>query len=596
METDILLSNIIKNQAITNIGTIGHVANGKSTLVKQMTGVKTQKHCDELERNITINLGYANCKIFYSKETNEYKCSNLDSLLDSKGNNMDLIHHISFVDCPGHKDYMQNMMCGTSVMDCAFIIEAANADTVPQAQTLEHFQALKTASNLTDIVILQNKCDLVSKSKLASNKVDIDDFIDEYMNDKVPIIPIIAQSGKNIPLIIEYLANQLGNYNRDLNKPLQMNIIRTFDINKPNINSSKLKGGVLGTSIVYGLLKKNDIIQILPGICSYKNDEWIITPIFTKVTSIYSEKKSLDIAIPGGLIGIGTTLDPSLCKSNKLVGQIATKIGASFQISTKIKIKYSKFFKPTNKLKKGTVIKIHIICTYVKATILNCDKKFLELKLATPCCINDNEKISLMINVKGTYKLFATAKIIEYNNINISVPDKYKKFISKINYKYNIINDLMNNNDNNITCKKKFYNYDKLLDKLSHTDNKINIVSLKLPKPISNFAKNGKQLVYNNFNELINTITNCNDTYSIKFLFQNTLNEELSCSSDINGKGELLINRRLKSNQLNNIIIKILSKIKRCNVCNSYQTFITKNGKLLQKNCLSCDSISSIIR
>ena len=213
METDILLSNIIKNQAITNIGTIGHVANGKSTLVKQMTGVKTQKHCDELERNITINLGYANCKIFYSKETNEYKCSNLDSLTDSKGNKMDLIHHISFVDCPGHKDYMQNMMCGTSVMDCAFIIEAANADTVPQAQTLEHFQALKTASNLTDIVILQNKCDLVSKSKLASNKVDIDDFIDVYMNDKVPIIPIIAQSGKNIPLIIEYLANQLGNYN-----------------------------------------------------------------------------------------------------------------------------------------------------------------------------------------------------------------------------------------------------------------------------------------------------------------------------------------------------------------------------------------------
>ena len=60
------LSTIIQNQAVLNVGCIGHVSNGKSTLVRQMTGIKTQKFKSEKERNCTINVGYGNCKIFFN--------------------------------------------------------------------------------------------------------------------------------------------------------------------------------------------------------------------------------------------------------------------------------------------------------------------------------------------------------------------------------------------------------------------------------------------------------------------------------------------------------------------------------------------------
>ena len=66
MDKILKLSEIIQNQAVLNVGCIGHVSNGKSTLVRQMTGIKTQKFKSERERNCTINVGYANCKIFYS--------------------------------------------------------------------------------------------------------------------------------------------------------------------------------------------------------------------------------------------------------------------------------------------------------------------------------------------------------------------------------------------------------------------------------------------------------------------------------------------------------------------------------------------------
>jgi len=139
------LSEIIQNQAVLNAGCIGHVSNGKSTLVRQMTGIKTQKFKSEKERNCTINVGYGNCKIFYNEESDEYKFTGSDKLeeIDSKGNKMNLIHHISFVDCPGHENYMSNMLCGASVIDMAFLVEAANAKVVPQPQTLEHFIAIQ---------------------------------------------------------------------------------------------------------------------------------------------------------------------------------------------------------------------------------------------------------------------------------------------------------------------------------------------------------------------------------------------------------------------------------------------------------------------
>jgi translation initiation factor 2 subunit 3 len=113
------------------IGTIGHVAHGKTTLVRAISGIQTTKHKIELERNITYNLGYANAKLYKcqkctapeayraygSEKEDNPACENKEC--DGK---MDLIKHISFVDCPGHDILMATMLNGAAVMDAALLL------------------------------------------------------------------------------------------------------------------------------------------------------------------------------------------------------------------------------------------------------------------------------------------------------------------------------------------------------------------------------------------------------------------------------------------------------------------------------------------
>lgn len=140
-----LSPEVISRQATINIGTIGHVAHGKSTVVKAISGVQTVRFKNELERNITIKLGYANAKI--------YRCDNPKCLrptcYTSGGSSKDdsfpcyrpacsgrfqLVRHVSFVDCPGHDILMATMLNGAAVMDAALLLIAGN-ESCPQPQT-----------------------------------------------------------------------------------------------------------------------------------------------------------------------------------------------------------------------------------------------------------------------------------------------------------------------------------------------------------------------------------------------------------------------------------------------------------------------------
>jgi len=126
---------IISRQATINIGTIGHVAHGKSTLVRAISGVNTVRHYDEKFRNITIKLGYANAKLykcpecpapscyksFPSKKPDVVACTNKDCT-----QKLILIRHVSFVDCPGHDTLMATMLAGAAVMDAALLLVAGN--------------------------------------------------------------------------------------------------------------------------------------------------------------------------------------------------------------------------------------------------------------------------------------------------------------------------------------------------------------------------------------------------------------------------------------------------------------------------------------
>ncbi|MBM3896073.1 MAG: translation initiation factor IF-2 subunit gamma, partial [Thaumarchaeota archaeon] len=187
-------------QPCVNIGTAGHVDHGKTTLIQALTGVWTSVHSQELKRGITIRVGYSDAAF--------YKCKNCESPLGYSttpkctncGKESELSRVVSFVDSPGHESLMANMLSGAALMDGAMLVVAAN-ETVPKPQTKEHLLALQTLG-IKQIIIVQNKVDLVSYKDALTNYNDITKFIKGTKIAKSPIIPISAQSKLNIDALI----------------------------------------------------------------------------------------------------------------------------------------------------------------------------------------------------------------------------------------------------------------------------------------------------------------------------------------------------------------------------------------------------------
>ena len=322
------IEETMKNQAVINIGTTGHVANGKSTLVYSITGVQTQKRKDEKVRNITIRLGYANAKIYKcdicnppecyqstSSDVMEYYCKICKK--ESK-----LKTHISFTDVPGHNLFMSTMLNGTCVMDYAILVEACSNTSIPAPQTIEHYNITKEIG-IDNKLICLNKSDLVSKDEILENMQKLRDFT----KSTTPVIPISGTLDCNIDIVCEHLAN-LKIPPKNISSNLKMLIVRSFNANKPGVAIKDLKGGIIGGSLTKGILKIGDEILIYPGFLNKKQKEhdqdvgWCYKPLKCNVLSINSENNSLQYAIAGGLIGVQLDIDPGITKDDGLIGSL----------------------------------------------------------------------------------------------------------------------------------------------------------------------------------------------------------------------------------------------------------------------------------
>lgn len=259
---------IMSRQATINIGTIGHVAHGKSTVVKAISGVQTVRFKNELERNITIKLGYANAKIFKCSECKPPQC--YKSYGSIKQDNppceyckkpLVLQRHVSFVDCPGHDILMATMLNGAAVMDAALLLIAGN-ESCPQPQTSEHLAAVEIMK-LQHIIILQNKIDLVKEARCFEQHDQIVTFVKGTVAENAPIVPISAQLKYNIDVVCEYICKYIPVPIRDFTSDPHLIVIRSFDVNKPGAEISELKGGVAGGTITKGILKVNQQSELL---------------------------------------------------------------------------------------------------------------------------------------------------------------------------------------------------------------------------------------------------------------------------------------------------------------------------------------------
>src|SRR3989338_8710343 len=245
----------IKSLPEINVGVVGHIDHGKTTLLSKLTGKFTDTHSEELKRGITIKLGYTEITIYKhgSGFTTKEKIDGKPTIP---------VRYVSFIDTPGHEMLMATMLSGAAIIDAAILVVAANEGIKPQ--TREHFIALQ-AKKIKDIIIIQNKIDLVNKDQALKNYKEIKEFVKGTLAENSPIIPVSAQQEINIDKIYEELCSIKIPERNTKGSPCFL-VARSFDVNRPGTKISDLKGGVLGGILKQGVLKVGDEIEIKPGI------------------------------------------------------------------------------------------------------------------------------------------------------------------------------------------------------------------------------------------------------------------------------------------------------------------------------------------
>ncbi len=316
----------IPRQPEVNIGTGGHVDHGKTTIIQALTGIWTSSHSEELRRGITIKIGYADMSVYecpFIKGPRRFSTTpNIPGCVGEAA----FRRAISFVDCPGHESLMANMLSGAAVMDGAMFVIAAD-EAVPRPQTKEHMVALEILG-VERMVVVQNKVDLVSKEEALENYHQIESFLEGTIARDVPIIPLSAVHQINMDYLLEAMEEHIPTPERDFSKPIRMFIIRSFDINNPGTLYNKIIGGVIGGSILQGVLRMGDELEILPGYLEKRDGRIVHEPLYTEVLSLSSQNLRLEDAKSGGLIGVQTDLDPALTKADGLVGNVVGKPGS----------------------------------------------------------------------------------------------------------------------------------------------------------------------------------------------------------------------------------------------------------------------------
>ena len=405
-------------QPEVNIGTLGHVDNGKSTLVQSITGIWTARHSEELKRGITIRIGYADAFIYRCPKCKPPHNYTISQTCPNCGSETKFRRGISFVDCPGHHSLMVTMLSGAALMDGALFVTASNVK-FPQAQDREHFLAAQTAG-IEHLIIVQNKIDIVDRARALENYQEIKSFTKKTMAADAPVIPVSAQHGINTDVLLYEIEKRIPTPKRDLSASPRMYVLRSFDINKPGTEVDDLRGGVLGGSIIQGGFKVGDEIEIKPGLPVETGGKTHYEPLISKVTSLNVSKGAVKEARSGGLVGVGTSLDPSLTKSDGLVGSVAGRVGELPPILDRLTAEVELFEKavgtdalvPVQKIKTNEPLVLNVGTAVTSGVVTSARNEIVEVGLRKPVCPIPGFKVALSRRIGDSWRLigFGTIK------------------------------------------------------------------------------------------------------------------------------------------------------------------------------------------
>ncbi len=399
-----------------NIGTAGHVDHGKTTLVQAITGVWTSAHSEELRRGITIKVGYADAAFYKCSSrpspecyTSEPNCQKLG------GGEPELLRVVSFVDCPGHESLMANMLSGAAVMDGSILVIASN-EKVPQPQTREHLLALQMMG-MKDIVIVQNKIDLISDQEAFDNYRAIKNFVGGSVAADAPIIPVSAQHQLNMDALIEAIQKHIPTPVRNKDASPLMQVLRSFDVNHPGLDESKLVGGVLGGTLLQGKIAVGDEIELRPGIAEEGRTE--IEPMVTTVTSIMTSAGRSEEARSGGLIALGTELDPFFTRSDSLVGCVLGKPNSLPPVFQSLSLDVKLFetavgtqeLVKVDKIKMSEVLRLNVGTGVTVGTVTSTREAIVDCKLRKSVCAAKGSRVAISRRIGDRWRLIGAGTV-----------------------------------------------------------------------------------------------------------------------------------------------------------------------------------------
>jgi translation initiation factor 2 subunit 3 len=407
----------VKKQPEINIGMVGHVDHGKTTLTKALSGEWTDRHSEEIKRGISIKLGYADTAFYKCPKCVAPECFSTKQKCPVCGEKTDFLRAVSFVDSPGHETLMATMLSGAAMMDGALLLIAAN-EKCPQPQTKEHLMALRIAG-VENVVVVQNKIDIVSEDRLIENYEEIKEFIKDSFPTEVPIIPVSAHHDANLDVLIEALEKTLPTPEVDTSKPPRMFIARSFDINTPGGRPKDIKGGVIGGSLMQGKLKIGDKLEIAPGREIEEKGKIRLENISTEVGSLFTGGKSHKQVSPGGLVGIGTLLDPMITKSDALTGKVMGAPGTLPNIwhSFTMKVHLLDFVVGTAedikvediKTREPLMLRIGTATTVGMVTSARGEEVDASLKI--PVCAEEGQRVAISRRISGKWRLIGYGTI-----------------------------------------------------------------------------------------------------------------------------------------------------------------------------------------
>ncbi len=312
---------------------------------------------------------------------------------------------------------MATMLSGATLMDGALLLVAAN-EQCPQPQTREHLMALEIIG-LKNLVVVQNKVDLVSGEQALKNYAQIKAFLKGTAYEDKPIIPLSAQHKIGLGNLLRAIEETIPTPQRDPSKSPIMFVARSFDVNKPGTPFAQMVGGVLGGGLRQGVFKVGEEIEIRPGYAAIEKNQQVFKPLKTTITGLNTGGQDVEEVGPGGSIGVMVSLDPSIVKSDKLAGAVAGHPGSLPQVWYDLALKVTLLERvvgmeeklAVDPIKIGEPLMLNVNSAATVGIVNEIKKGLVKCKLKLPVCCAASSHLTVSRRIGNRFRLIGYAEI-----------------------------------------------------------------------------------------------------------------------------------------------------------------------------------------